>query len=150
MLKLCPLVRAESRNANYLRLLETLTLQKGVLALSLMIIFPCIMWMVCIIPRTWARVTQADHFLPANNDVETTASPFTASVSFKSKLPSLLLEDIEHLVDRIQCKPESIELTFTSKEHMETARDAFASHPNLVIVTSHFGCNNDESRIPWV
>ena len=105
--------------------------------------------MVCIVPRTWARVTQADDFLPVN-DAETTASPFTASVSFKSKLPTLLLEDIEHLVDGIQCKPGLIELTFTSKEHMETARGAFTVHPSLVIVTSHFGCNNEDSRIPWV
>ena len=94
-------------------------------------------------------MTGADNWV-AVNDAESTISPLAASVSFKSKLPSLLLEDIEHLVDRIQCKPESIKLTFASKDHMETARTAFVAHTNLVIVTSHLGCNNEDSRIPWM
>ncbi|KAL9120588.1 MAG: hypothetical protein Q9187_002854 [Circinaria calcarea] len=89
------------------------------------------------------------HYIDTN-DAETTIPPFTATVSFKSKLPSLLLEDIEHLVDEIRCKPGSIQLTFVSKNHMETARNAFAAHSDLVVVTSHFGCNNEDSRIPWV
>lgn len=104
--------------------------------------------MVCIVHTLCARVTQVDECAVAD-DADTAISPFTASVAFKSKSPTLLLENIEHLVDVIHCKPESIELTFATKDHMETARNAFAAHSNLVVITSHFGCNNEDSRIPW-
>ena len=66
------------------------------------------------------------------------------------KLPSLLLEDIEHMVDEVHCEAGSIELSLGSLAHIATLRDALSYHEEFIVVTSHASCNEEHSRVPYL
>ena len=77
-------------------------------------------------------------------------SPLSASVNFRMKLPSLLLEDIEHMVDEVHCEADSIELSFSSSDHMNIVRNALSLHREFIVITSHATCNDEHSRLPYL
>ena len=79
-----------------------------------------------------------------------TGDPFSAHVNLGSKLPVLVLEDIEHLVQSVHCDQESIEIVFNSRQHLMTAQDTLFSHPRFILITSHWSCNEDGSRLPFL
>ena len=61
-----------------------------------------------------------------------------------------MLEDIEHLVDGIHCRPAFMDLHFGSKQHLETARRSLKHHTKFMVITSHLTCNDDGSRLPYM
>lgn len=63
-----------------------------------------------------------------------------------SKRPTLVLEEIENLLDEINCDKNRIELGFITSETLELAYGKFTSVDDFVLVTSHEGCNNDGER----
>ena len=66
------------------------------------------------------------------------------------KLPSLLLEDVEHMIKEIHCELDSMQLSFGSSAHMTMFRDALGAHEEFMIVTSHASCNDEHSRRPYL
>ena len=77
-------------------------------------------------------------------------SPLSASVNFQMKLPSLLLEDVEHMIDEVHCEADSIELSFSSSVNMATLRDALGLYREFMLITSHASCNEEHSRLPYL
>ena len=88
--------------------------------------------------------------LPQLDHGEASLPPLSASVIFQMKLPSLLLEDVEHMIEGIHCESDSMELSFGSSAQMEMFRDALATYKEFMIVTSHASCNDEHSRLPYL
>jgi hypothetical protein len=63
-----------------------------------------------------------------------------------TRLPTVLLEEVEHHIDEIACFGSSIRLHFTSQETLELAYDELSATNEFFVVTSHEGCNNDGER----
>ena len=72
----------------------------------------------------------------------------SARVSLSSEHPTLVLEEIEHLIEEVYCESGAIQLKFASA-HFKRARATLESHPTFLIVTSHYGCNEEGSRAPY-
>ena len=70
-----------------------------------------------------------------------------AQVSLSSGRPSLLLEEIDHLVSEVHCEAESVQLKFEA-HHFDRIRQGLQAHPEFLIITSHYGCNDKGSRRP--
>jgi hypothetical protein len=72
-----------------------------------------------------------------------------AQMYLGSDNPVLLLEEVDHLIQEIHCEPSSIEVKFSSTQALQMVRDAIDSTAELVIVTSHWSCNDRGSRLPF-
>ena len=77
-------------------------------------------------------------------------SQFTAKLGMEFKLPTLMLEDVEHHIQSIRCYSSEIHLYFKSTKFLKRAHYEFASVDSFIIVTSHQGCNKDGERDPHV
>ncbi|MCJ1473347.1 hypothetical protein MMC13_001998 [Lambiella insularis] len=76
--------------------------------------------------------------------------PFSAHVHLGSSRPVLALEDIEHLIESVQCDADSARVTFNSAQHLWTVRDALSPGSGFALVTSHWSCNDEGSRVPYL
>jgi hypothetical protein len=63
-----------------------------------------------------------------------------------TRLPTIVLEEIEHHIDEIHCFDSSIQLFFSGIQNMELAYDEFTAVDEFFVVTSHAGCNNNGAR----
>jgi hypothetical protein len=63
-----------------------------------------------------------------------------------TRLPTVLLEEVEHHIDGIACFDSSIRLHFTGKETLELAYNELSAIDEFFVITSHEGCNNDGER----
>ncbi|MCJ1383388.1 hypothetical protein MMC17_006501 [Xylographa soralifera] len=75
--------------------------------------------------------------------------PFVATLLYGPNRPALLLEQIDSLLTSIDCTNAGISLGFSSRDHAEQARDAW-NMPEIIVITSHKGCNNDGRRVPYL
>ena len=77
-----------------------------------------------------------------------TPSQFAARVRMSTRLPTLVLEQIEHHIDGISCFDSSIQLSFAGLFDMELAYKELFAVDDFFVITSHEGCNNDGAREP--
>ncbi|KAL9129631.1 MAG: hypothetical protein Q9217_001949 [Psora testacea] len=76
-------------------------------------------------------------------------SQFAAHVHVKSTLPTLLLEDNDPHFERIACYGSTIEISFHSDLSLSLAWTELAKHHEMLIITSHLGCNANGERRPF-
>ncbi len=81
-------------------------------------------------------------------DTAGSESPFGAKVAMDFKTPALLLEDIEHHIQAIDCFESRVYLYFSSSKALKHAHREFKSVDNFLLITSHEGCNKDGERDP--
>ena len=62
--------------------------------------------------------------------------------------PALLLEDIEHYLDRVDCYAGGVDLHFHSPSAFAHAHEEFKSVDSFFLITSHEGCNEYGERGP--
>ena len=62
------------------------------------------------------------------------------------KLPTLILEDVEHHIESVGCYSSEVHLRFTSAELLQRAHNELSSVDGFLLVTSHQGCNEDGER----
>lgn len=86
--------------------------------------------------------------LHVQSNTRASTTHFAAKVSMKFKIPALLLEDIEHHTERIDCFDSRVYLYFNSAEALEHAHEEFRRANNFLLITSHLGCNKDGERNP--
>jgi hypothetical protein len=73
-------------------------------------------------------------------------STFASQVMVKSKKPIMNLEEIEHMLQDVQCEDGQIKLSFVDTS---SARDAYSSckeENGGLMITSHDGCNKEGER----
>ncbi|MCJ1251638.1 hypothetical protein MMC30_008873 [Trapelia coarctata] len=75
-------------------------------------------------------------------------TPFGAEVHLGSHVPILALEHIEDLIVSVQCNEESIEVVFASYDSVLKIEEALSTEAPFLIITSHWSCNDDGSRLP--
>ena len=63
-----------------------------------------------------------------------------------SRLPSLVLEDMENHFDKIQCYGSTVHLYFSTVEILKHAHAELNRVDSFVLITSHDGCNQDGGR----
>jgi hypothetical protein len=63
-----------------------------------------------------------------------------------TRLPTVVLEEIEHHIDAITCFESSIQLHFAQLQNMELAYYELTAGDEFFAITSHEGCNNDGAR----
>lgn len=63
-----------------------------------------------------------------------------------TRLPTVLLEEVEHHIDEIACFDSSIHLHFADQETLELVYNELSAIDEFFVVTSHEGCNNDGER----
>ena len=61
-----------------------------------------------------------------------------------------MVEDIEHLLEDVSCGHQSLKLAFDSEQSWAAASNSLKAFPELLLVTSHWGCNDHGSRLPYV
>jgi len=71
-------------------------------------------------------------------------------VHLESPVPVLALEDIEDLILSVHCEDGSIEVIFDSSDSMLKVEEALRAGVPFVIITSHWSCNDDGSRLPYM
>ncbi|KAF7506252.1 hypothetical protein GJ744_012060 [Endocarpon pusillum] len=99
------------------------------------------------IARSIDTALRHDHELHYVDDSDARrASSFAAQVRLSSKLPTLLLEELEHHTETIQCHDSGVTLSFPSLETVKLAHGEFIKTKNFYLITSHEGCNNDGER----
>ena len=75
-----------------------------------------------------------------------TSSQFAAQVRIASKLPSLLLEEMETHFDGVQCSVSTVTLFFSTPERLRLAHEELSRVAQFILVTSHEGCNKEGER----
>lgn len=75
-----------------------------------------------------------------------TGSQFVACVRIETKLPHLVLEEIEHHLFSVRCFKSRIELQFTTEETATAAAARLGAHRQFLIITSYLDCNKDGKR----
>ncbi|TVY19051.1 hypothetical protein LARI1_G002024 [Lachnellula arida] len=73
-----------------------------------------------------------------------------AKTLMEYKLPALNLEDIEMSLEDIQCFDSTIKVEFAEVQMFNAARDSWNSISEFLIIASHFGCNEDGERSPYL
>jgi hypothetical protein len=63
-----------------------------------------------------------------------------------TRLPTVVLEEVEHHIDEITCFDSSIHLRFAGQEALELAYNELSAIDEFFVITSHEGCNNDGER----
>jgi len=74
------------------------------------------------------------------------SSQFVAQVSISSRLPSVMLEELESHVDEVRCYDSSVHLYFRTIETLKHAHEELGRVAGFVLITSHQGCNRDGER----
>jgi len=77
------------------------------------------------------------------------SSQFAARVRMSAKLPTVVLEEIEHHIDAIMCFDSSILLQFADFESMDLTYGEFSQTGEFLVITSHEGCNSDGERLAY-
>jgi hypothetical protein len=75
--------------------------------------------------------------------------PFAANVHLKSSLPIFFLEEDDAHFEKVACLDSKIELGFHDMAILRNACDEIKRHPEVLIITSHPGCNADGERVPY-
>ena len=75
-------------------------------------------------------------------------SQFAALVQMSAKLPTVVLEEVEHHLDDIFCTDSSIQLHFGNQQSLALAYEELSATDDFFVVTSHQGCNSDGERRP--
>ena len=83
-------------------------------------------------------------------DTHGSTSQFAAKMGMNFKIPTLMLEDVEHHLKSVGCYPSEIYLGFKSAEASKRTHNEVASVDSFLLVTSHDGCNEDGERDPHV
>ncbi len=83
-------------------------------------------------------------------DTHAPTSQFAAKLGMSFKIPALMLEDVEHHIESIGCYSSEIHLYFTSVELLKRTHNEITSVDSFLLVTSHYGCNEDGERNPHV
>jgi len=91
---------------------------------------------------------EADHLIDAS--ILRGARSRFATTSVKYKLPALILEDIEMSVDEIRCSDSMITVEFSHQQMLDDARETWDNLPELLIISSHPGCNENGERAPYL
>jgi hypothetical protein len=65
-----------------------------------------------------------------------------------TKLPTIILEEVEHHISEIRGFDSSIHLHFSMEESMDLTLDELSAAEDFFVVTSHEGCNKDGEREP--
>lgn len=73
-------------------------------------------------------------------------SVFASRVQIESDVPILVLEDIEHHLNGVECTDSAIKLSFENKSGAEAVRHACHHENGSYAITSHITCNSEESR----
>ncbi|KAF9894531.1 hypothetical protein FE257_006416 [Aspergillus nanangensis] len=81
-----------------------------------------------------------------HEDDEHPDSVFAATLDVQSKLPVLVLEDIEVGLENLTCSGSQIQLSFTSTGKGTELKKAVQDLDEFVLVTSHEGCDPDGER----
>ena len=76
--------------------------------------------------------------------------PLSAHVRLSSDLPVLLLEDSDMYLERITCHGSLIDLDFHDTGALDTAWIELKQYPELLVITSHTGCNTNGERRPYL
>lgn len=77
-------------------------------------------------------------------------SAFAARVGMNFKMPTLLLEEIEHHTNRVECINSMVLLYFDAAERLQHAYEEFTRADEFLLITSHLGCNEDGERLPYM
>ncbi|KAG8528991.1 uncharacterized protein KY384_006680 [Bacidia gigantensis] len=77
-------------------------------------------------------------------------SPFAAHVHLKSTLPTLLLEEHEDILESVSCYDSLIELEFYDAATLSTAWAGMQKRSEMLVITSHAGCNAKGEREPFL
>ena len=83
-------------------------------------------------------------------DTRGSNSQFAAKLGMQFKIPTLMLEDVEHHIESIGCYSSEIHLRFTSAELLERVHNEISRVDSFLLITSHQGCNDDGERNPHV
>lgn len=75
-------------------------------------------------------------------------SQFAAKLAMEFKTPTLMLEDIEHHLQKVECFDSRVYLHFSSTSDLEVAQEEFSSVAKFLLITSHEGCNEYGERDP--
>jgi hypothetical protein len=75
---------------------------------------------------------------------------FFSKVHVESSRPLLLLEQIEHHLENILCDASTIELEFSTTYSYTMAKDLVSHLVGSYVITSHDGCNNEGTRLPFL
>ena len=62
----------------------------------------------------------------------------------------MLLEEHERLIEQITCYHSRIELDFHDTAASSSAWMEFVKYPELLVITSHYACNADGERAPYM
>ena len=84
--------------------------------------------------------------MATDNELRQDGASFGAQVSLQSKLPTLLLEGIEHLLESVDCNGRNMRVAFLSAAY-DQAKGVIEEHGEFLVVTSHYGCNDEGSRL---
>lgn len=94
------------------------------------------------------------------NGLTATYHPPSASVSFVAHTdrPILLLEDMDHLLDHVQCTEvvsdqgatSVMELSFSSEDAFVEALELWGNLRTFAVATAHPTCNADDERGAWM
>ncbi len=74
---------------------------------------------------------------------------FTAIVRLGSEKPFLLLEDIEDYLESVYCSGSTIEIYLATAASHNT-KTTFEELIESYLISSHYGCNGDGSRVPYL
>ncbi|EAW11621.1 putative GPI anchored protein [Aspergillus clavatus NRRL 1] len=80
------------------------------------------------------------------HDDTTAESVFATTLSVKSKWPILSLEELDHHLEDVTCSESHIEMFFASIEQFQSTQQELERTTELIVVTSHRGCNSDGER----
>lgn len=76
--------------------------------------------------------------------------PLAAKVHLTTKLPTLVLEDIDHLFSEVTCSESTITLSFAATSAKGTAMQDLGLQDNFYLITSHSTCNMDGERTVYL
>lgn len=81
-------------------------------------------------------------------DTHGSTSQFAAKLGMRFKIPTLMLEDVEHHIKSIGCYSSAIHLYFKSTNVLKRTHSEIMSVDSFLLVTSHEGFNEDGERNP--
>lgn len=72
-----------------------------------------------------------------------------AKVTLKTTIPLLIIEDVEDIIQSVQCSKTSVTLSFTDSLSFEKAVAAWTAHDYFAILTNHVGCQKEDEHGVW-
>jgi hypothetical protein len=73
--------------------------------------------------------------------------PMAAHVSLASERPTLVLEQMDHLIEEIHCEQGSMHIKFKPIVYADV-RYALEAYDEFLAISSHHSCNSHGSRLP--